>query len=111
VEVSAEALQVDKKLNSATLNTTIEVCDFVSGTCFPVAINLTWSGTGSLRNEKGKFQSDNGSCKFRSDFNGSFRDAVATGSVTALGINFTPEPSVFAQMADVKSGTTLINCP
>lgn len=111
--VSPEALQVDKKLNSATLNTTIEVCDLVPDpdNCFPVAINLTWSGTGPLRNEKSKYQFNDGTCKFRSDFMGSFRDAVATGSVTAFGINFTPEPSVFAQMADVKTGTTLINCP
>jgi hypothetical protein len=114
-QLSAEALQVDKNLNSATLNTTIEACNYLPGVpnCvpIPVAINLTWSGIGPVRNEKSQYQFDDGSCKVHSAYNGSIRDAVATGSMTAPGINFTPEPSVSAQIADVKKGTTYINCP
>jgi hypothetical protein len=106
----AEAFVVDKQLNSATLNTTVEACDFITGACFPVSINLTWTGTGEVVKEKSRFSVDVGKCKQRFDFKGSRRGAVATGSVTALGTNFAPQPSDFAELADVQQGQAAINC-
>jgi hypothetical protein len=109
--LSDEALQV-QQLKSATLNTTVEACDFVSGSCFPVDIALTWTGTGDVRNEKNKSQSDTGSCKFRFTATGSFRYATASGSITALGINFIPVtvPSNSAQLSETTQGSATINC-
>ena len=98
------------QLDSATLNTTVEVCDSISGNCFPVSISLSWTGTGSVIKDKSKSSTNFGKCKIQSSFNGTFRDAVATGSITGQGTNFTPNASDFAQLADVKNGTSQINC-
>jgi hypothetical protein len=108
--LSAEAFQVDK-LNSATLNATVEVCDAVSGSCLPAEISLTWTGSGEVVRDKFSFHSDSGRCKIRSQSKSTSRAAVATGSVTAFGTNFTVEPALFAQIASVKQGSIEINCP
>jgi hypothetical protein len=108
----AEAIQISKNLSSATVNTTVEVCDYATGAdCFPVTVALTWSGTGELlKNDKHKFDSHNGSCIIHNHSQGDRRDGVASGSVTALGLNFTPQPSFSAYLTDSKSGIFLINC-
>jgi hypothetical protein len=110
--VAAEAIQVSKNLSSATVNATVEVCDYDTGAdCFPVAVALTWSGTGELKkNDPHKFDSHNGSCIIHNHSQGDHRDGVAGGSVTALGIHFTPEPAFSAYLTDSKSGIFLINC-
>jgi hypothetical protein len=109
--LSAEAFQVNKELSAATLNATVEVCDFSAGNCFPVAINLSWAGTGEIVRNKSVSHSNSGGCKFFSRFLGDFRPAVATGSVTALGEILSPDPSTFADLASVRQGFTEINCP
>jgi hypothetical protein len=108
--LSAEAFQVDK-LNTATLNATVEVCDSVSDSCGPATINLTWMATGEVVRDKFSFHSDAGRCKIRSQSLSTSRAAVATGSVVAFGTNFTLAPSLDAQIASVKQGSIEINCP
>jgi hypothetical protein len=105
-----EAFQVDNQLRSATLTATVELCGFGAGICVPFDINLTWTGTGVLEREKTTTHLDTPNCKFRSHFMGSFRDAVAIGSVSGFGTNFTPDPSFAAELLDVKTGRITIGC-
>jgi hypothetical protein len=109
--VSAEAFQVQNQLNTATLRATVEVCDENSSNCFPVDINLTWTGTGDVMRDKFTHHDTFGSCKLFLRSLAKSRTAVASGSVTALGINFATGDINFAQIASTKSGRFEINCP
>ncbi len=104
--------QVSRGLTSARLNTTIPV--FILDSSVPVAnvdIDLTWTGISGLSrgNSHTHFSSPN--CIINSRFNGKFRSAEASGSVSIEGAtNFTPAPSEFAMLSSTKSGTVEIGC-
>jgi len=103
--------QVFGRLNSARLNTTIPV--FVLDSSVPVAnvdIDLTWTGTDGLSrgNSHTHFSSPN--CTINSRFNGTFRSAEASGSVSIGARNFTPNPSEFAMLSSTRNGTVEIGC-
>jgi hypothetical protein len=55
----AGAFKFQKGLSGASLNATVEVCDFVSDTCFPLSISVAWtaSGTQTTTRTRTKFQS------------------------------------------------------
>lgn len=101
-------IQISKKLDSASLSATISVTDFLSGNTFNVSVNTTWTATGPLSHE---IQSMHFHTKgFIDNFhlNAAFRDAGASGTVSDGTTNFTPSPSVFAQVASVKVGDVTI---
>ena len=98
-----------QRLESATLNTTIPVFDFVSFTSFDVTINLAWTATGPLTRDNGHFHSQGPGFIVNGNFNGLVRPAEASGSVSDGSTNFTPNPSNFAQIASVRSGTVFID--
>jgi len=102
--------QVLGRLDSATLTTTIEVCDFVSGACFPVDIDLTWTGTGEIERNKDSLHFDTPCCKFRQRFMGTRRVAEASGSISDGVTNFIPEPAVFAQLVTAENARVTIGC-
>ena len=106
--LSAGEFQIDKKITSATLNTTIEVEDFLSGTSFPVDVNVSWTGTGDPFREKDHSQIKTPTFKLNSHFDGTFRDAEASGTVSDGTTNFTPEPPFIAEMGSVKEGELAI---
>jgi hypothetical protein len=108
-QLADPAFQITPKLTSATLNTTIEVFDSVSGSTFNVDVALTWTGTGGLirQSQRLHFRSPGFIQHFR--FNGTFRDAEASGSVSLGGTNLTPQPSFFAQLASIKEGSVVID--
>lgn len=99
---------IDKKLNQATLTTTIVVDEFVTGTSFSVEVNVAWTGVGETSTVKDHFQIKEPGFKLNSRFMGTFRLAEASGTVSGLGMNFTPEPAFFAQMGNVKTGEVAI---
>ena len=99
---------IDKQLNEATLNTTMVVDEFLTGTTFPVDINVSWTGVGPATTVKDRFKIREPGFKLNSRFMGTFRLAEASGTVSGLGMNFTPEPAFFAQMGNVKTGDVLI---
>jgi hypothetical protein len=107
--LAAEDFQVAKGLNSATLNTTIQVFDFISGNTFNVDLALNWTATGDPANIKDHFhfrapgQIEN----FR--FSGTFRPAQASGTVSDRVTNFTPGPTSSAETGSVKNGAVVIN--
>lgn len=102
--LAAGEFQIDKMLTTATLNTTIEVFDEVSGTSFPVDIGVSWTGVGATTTQKDHFQIHGPDFKVNSRFMGTFRDATASGTVSDGTTNFTPESAVFADMGSVKQG-------
>ena len=105
------AFDTSGNLESASLAATVEVFDFVSGNSFPVTIDLDWDGTGDLGRGNSHSTFKTPGCQFNSRFQGSFRSAVATGSVSAGTTNFTQdEPSEGASISSVKSGDLIIGC-
>jgi hypothetical protein len=102
--LAAGEFQIDKMLTTATLNATIEVSDFVSGTSFPVDVSVSWTGVGATTTQKDHFQIKGPDFKVNSRFMGTFRDATASGTVSDGTTNFTPESAVFADMGSVKQG-------
>lgn len=104
----ADEFQIDKNLNSATLNTAIVVCCDSSGTSFLVPVGVNWTGTGDPFRQKNHFQIKTPGFKLNFRFDGTFRNAEASGSVSVGGTNLTPDPAVFAQMGSVKQGEVAI---
>jgi hypothetical protein len=103
-----EAFQVNRELSSATLNATVQVTDEITGSTSTVEVDLTWTGTGELVRETERFHSHAPGVNFQSRFNGRFRDAEASGSVSLGGVNLAQQPSEFAQLASVKQGEVTI---
>ena len=98
------AFQIKKNLTTATLNTSIDVFDVVSNSTFPVDISVSWTGTGTVT--VSKIRNMFTAPGFRENFmsTGASRAATASGSVTALGTNFSPSPAVPADLEDLKVG-------
>lgn len=94
--------QIDK-LDTATLDTAVELFDSVSGTSFVVDVDIVWSGVGATTTEKAHFQTMTETFKINRSFLGTFRSASAVGTVADGGTNLTPAPAVFALLADVKT--------
>ncbi len=100
--------QVSKKLDSASLNATISVFDFLSGNTFNVSVSTTWTATGPLSHEIQSFHFQTKGFIDNFHLNAAFRDAGASRTVSDGTTNFTPSPSLFAQIASVKSGEVTI---
>ena len=100
--------QVSNKLASASLSATISVFDDVSSTTFNVSVNTTWTATGPLSHEIQSFHFQTKGFIDNFHLNAAFRDAGASGTVSDGTTNFTPSPSLFAQIASVKSGEVTI---
>lgn len=118
--VSAEALasvpeadfQVSKKLEQATLNTTVTVTDFAADpqASFDVFIDLTWTATGSLSRQNNNSNFSNPGCNIHNRIHGTSRTAEASGSVSNGTINYTPQPSVDASIMSANNGVVIIGC-
>jgi hypothetical protein len=101
--------QVAKSLTSASLSATISVFDFVSGNTFNVSVNMAWTSTSTIMNEVQTFHIHTKGFTENFHLNATFRDASASGTVSNGTTNFTPSPSVFAQIASVKVGDVTIS--
>lgn len=106
--LSPDEFQIDKKLTSATLNTTMEVFDDLSGTSLPVDVSLSWTGTGDTVREQRHSHVKMPGFILNSHSNGTSRNAVASGTVSDGTTNFTPEPAVSAGLAFFKEGEVVI---
>lgn len=110
-DLPAGAFQIDKKLTSATLSTSLDVFDFVSSTSFPVDVTMSWTAVGppTMSMSHSVFKAPG--LLSISTFHGTSRAATASGSVTALGTNFSPNPAVFADLNSVKEGDLTVTHP
>lgn len=104
--------QVGKKLDSATLNATLECFDFVSNSTFNVSASLTWTATGDRvrQSSSNRLQFPGPSCNIHSNSDGSSRGAQASGTVSVGTTNFTPNPTDFADISSGKSGEVEAGC-
>ena len=73
---------IDSQLQSAQLNTTVEVFDRVTSSNITLDIDLTWTGVGEVESGSAKFKNNLGGCKFTSRYSGTVRQAAVSGSVT-----------------------------
>jgi hypothetical protein len=107
--VAEDAFQVVGKLDSATLNATLEVIDFVSNTSFPVHISVNWTGIGETTREKIHSQTSTPGQLSIFRFDGMVREATASGTVSDGTTNFTPQPAnAFAQLFSTSQGSVII---
>lgn len=87
VPLAATDLQVSETLDSATLRTTRQVEERLTAGSDTITIDLTWQAVGQVvsdHHEEGE----------------SFRRAGASGVIRSGDTNFTPEPSIDAQMEE-----------
>lgn len=108
--LSGSELQISKQLNSATLNTTVNLFDEVSGNTFDVVLNLSWNGVGPLSREHSTTHFRAPGCITNSRFQSKSRPAEVAGSVSDGLVSFTSGADASASLHMVKNGTVVIGC-
>lgn len=109
VALAPDDFQIDKQLDGAMLNSTVELSESMSGSPLTVELNLTWTGQGPTTTNKQRVQVKMPGFLVNSRIFGASRDATATGTVSDGTTNFTPEPATFASLVSAKSGTLIIS--
>jgi hypothetical protein len=100
-------LTMDKGLNTATVRADHII--FQNYGVFPNvftdwAVNLTFTGSGVVDSQHSHFNEKDPGVKLNIQFEGDFRDAIASGSIFGGGVQFTPVPSTSAQLQHNKFG-------
>jgi hypothetical protein len=103
-------LQIDPKLNSASLNTTLNVLDTVSGNTFDITIDIAWTGIGPLTRDRHNIRFGDRDCRIHDRSNYVERAISATGSVWSETENFTPEPNVGGWLISSASNYIYFGC-
>jgi hypothetical protein len=101
--------EVGKNLAWATLNTTINVYDFISDSYFDVSVDLTWTATGDSSRSTIITRDKSPVLIFRQSIDGTSRIAEVVGSVSDGTTNFTPNPAPNAYISNVKTGSLSIS--
>lgn len=110
VSLADADFQVDKKLNSATLNTAVNMFDHLSGSSFDVNINLVWTAIGPATRQRENSHFSSPGCKLHVRFNGTSRPAEASGSVADGVTNFAPSASIAAGISSSRTGAVVVGC-
>jgi len=107
--LTGSVFQVNTSLTSGSLNATIPVFDFVSGSGFNVTVAESWTGSGPLA--RFIMTSSFHTLGFTNveHINATSRNATAAGSVSDGTTNFTPNPSTFADLASVIEGSISVS--
>ena len=108
--LAAQDLEVSKKLESATLNTTVNMFESVSGGTFDVNVSLTWAGVSSIGHEMSQFHYRFEGCQQKSQNNGTFRLAQVSGSVSDGVTEYVQSSFVDARVFSSKGGTIIHGC-
>jgi hypothetical protein len=97
--------QVSPNLDSATLNTTINVFDYISNTSFPVYVQTTWTSTGPLGRSNAHSHDSFGGCNNIFHRNYNVRPVQASATVSDGVTNFTPDgDTLAAELTSEQSG-------
>lgn len=98
--------QVAKKLESATLNTTISTVNLVTQTPVNISINLSWTCTTSITQSNFHDHSSSLTSVENIHISGTICfSATVSGTVSDMSTNFTPENSnLFGFMSDTHTG-------
>ena len=65
---------------------------------------MSWTGFGETEREKNRFQFLVSSFSFKSRFDGVFREASASGTISDGTTDYATFPSDFAELSSIKSG-------
>lgn len=103
-------LQIATKLQEATLSTTLNVTDTVTGNTFDMVIDIAWVGMGPTTRARHNFRFGDATCRVQDKYNAIERGAVATGTVWYGTENLTPEPSVGGLLISSNGRITAIGC-
>jgi hypothetical protein len=105
------AFVVSKQYELATLKATIPVTDIDTGATSNVTLDVTLRGTSDLyRSHENTNDIYTRDCHVLNRWKGTGRDAVATGTVSDGGTNYTPAPSQNAEIGMVVDGFEVIGC-
>ena len=100
--------QVDPNLQTATLHAVIPAYDFEEDRFFDALVDLSWTSTGEPIVDATTNVIQDPPFTIRTQFQGKFRPAQATGSVREGATNFTPLPWTEGQIQSVKLGEVTI---
>ena len=103
-------LQIDAKLNSASLHTTLTMLDSLTGQPFDLYVDLTWTATVPATREHPNIHYGDKDCKVLNHGTAILQAADATGTVSDGFTNFTPDPSVGALLVSSNSSDMSIRC-
>jgi hypothetical protein len=92
------------RTDSAQLNTTIPLYDYVSGQTVRRSVSLTWSATGQASRSSGNYRYQSPGFTSVSQYSGTFAPAQASGSVSDGTTNYTPVPSTDGSIGSVRNG-------
>ena len=109
-DLAGPDLQIDPKLAAATLNTTLNVTDTVSGNPFDIAIDIAWTGVGELSHDRYNIRFGDQACRIHDRSNFVSRPIHATGSVWAETQNFTPFPTTEGGLISSNSNYIYFGC-
>lgn len=110
-EITTSDFQIQDSLASASLNTTIPVCDYLSGNCPTFSVNLVWTATGSSSRVTQNAQYKSPHCIQNLRFKSTQRSASASGSVSDGTTNWiSGQTSTSASMDSGMNGTVTVGC-
>src|ERR1051325_6786567 len=109
-QLSKDEFTVAGNLASATLNTTVNVYDGVSGTAFDVTIHLTWAPTSGIIRENSHYNYMFEDCHDSYTNVSTMRAAAATGTISYGTTNIIPLPSFDGKIYDSKGGEISHGC-
>jgi hypothetical protein len=103
-------LVVSKKLDSAALNATVSMYDYVSGNSFDVWVNLDWTGVSSIGHRTNQSQYKFERCHQKYQDNSAFRFAQVSGSISDGVTEFAGAPASYADIFSSKGGSVSTGC-
>jgi hypothetical protein len=107
--LSQGAFTIGTHLEAAAVQATLSVEDYVSGTTKTVQVAVNWTATGEPARTKYHSSYQTAGFKYTERFDGTSRQAAATGAVTIGATNYTPEPAVYAAIESAKTGSVSIS--
>jgi hypothetical protein len=104
-DLASQDFQVNKTLNSATLNATVTCYDYSSDpNTYDVSINLTWTATGSPVRTNYHTHNSYPDCIQNFRFSGVCRSAGVSGTVMRDSTNFIASPPLEASICSSNEG-------
>jgi hypothetical protein len=100
--------QVAKTLQSATLNTTIPVFVYGTGSTIDVGVAMTWTSTGEVSRLNEHSHLEFPGFIVHGHILGVFHDTVASGTVTDGLTNFTPNPTISSFILSESAGSVRV---
>jgi hypothetical protein len=97
--LSGEALHIDPQLDTAFVRATVDLYDGVSNTTFPVALDLTWTGSGDTIRGRNWTHARQTNFLSITSMAETIRISEAHGTVLLRGDNVTPAPAWDAKLA------------